>query len=123
MIGDFLGAVGHNEVRPVPSLDMHEAEVGLSAVIDPYSRGEVFLSFNKEGVSVEEAFVTFLSLPWQTQAKGGKFGSGIERISMAYLRRRQETERIKPMRILEIEAGTDAVIGWTMIHGSCAGSH
>jgi len=35
LIGDFLGAVGHNTVRPVPTLEMHEAELGLQAIIDP----------------------------------------------------------------------------------------
>src|ERR1035438_1938923 len=34
--GDFLGAIGHNEVRPVPGLEMHEAELGVQSVIDPY---------------------------------------------------------------------------------------
>src|SRR6266850_7533544 len=31
LIGDFLGAVGHNTIRPVPTVEMHEAELGLQA--------------------------------------------------------------------------------------------
>ena len=38
VIGDFLGAAGTNEVNPVPALEMHESELALQAVVDPYSR-------------------------------------------------------------------------------------
>ncbi len=31
VIGDFLGVVGHNSIRPVPALELHESEVGLQA--------------------------------------------------------------------------------------------
>src|SRR4051812_12089909 len=35
VIGDFLGAVGRNPINPTPSMEMHESEVGLQAIIDP----------------------------------------------------------------------------------------
>jgi len=40
LIGDFIGTVGHNNVSPGPSLDSHESEIGLQAIIDPYSRAD-----------------------------------------------------------------------------------
>ena len=70
--GDFLGAIGHNQVRPVPGLEMHEAELGVQSIIDPYSRGDVFLSFSDGKVDVEEAFVTLTALPGEFVARVGK---------------------------------------------------
>lgn len=72
LIGDFLGAIGRNTIRTVPALELHEAELGLQAIIDPYMRGDVFLAFSPEGVEIEEAFVTFTSLPKGLRAKAGK---------------------------------------------------
>ena len=45
VIGDFLGAVGGNPIRPVPALEMHETEVAFQSVIDPYARADFFISF------------------------------------------------------------------------------
>src|SRR3981081_3887989 len=59
LIGDFIGAAGRNDVSPSPSLQMHETEVGMQAIIDPYARADAFLSFGETGVNVEEAYVTF----------------------------------------------------------------
>src|ERR1700676_5686913 len=52
MIGDFIGTVGHNSVVPSRSLELHESELGVQAIIDPYSRGDFFLSFGEQGVNV-----------------------------------------------------------------------
>ncbi|MCI0403165.1 MAG: TonB-dependent receptor [Acidobacteria bacterium] len=75
LIGDFIGAVGRNPVRPLPTLEMHETELGLQAVIDPFARGDVFLSFGEEGVELEEGYITFTSLPGGLLAKVGKMRS------------------------------------------------
>ena len=72
MIGDFIGAVGRNRVNPFPALEMHESELGVQAIIDPYARGDFFLSFGETGVNVEEGFVTFTALPASFVAKVGK---------------------------------------------------
>ena len=45
VIGDFIGKAGGNSVQPTPSLEMHESEIGLQAIIDPYARGDFFISF------------------------------------------------------------------------------
>src|SRR6266699_619585 len=82
MIGDFIGAVGKANVppglaaagqNPVPVLQMHERELGLQAIIDPYARGDFFLTFGESGVSLEEGYITFTALPGGFVAKGGKF--------------------------------------------------
>lgn len=79
--GDFRGSVGHNPVSPVPSLEMHEVELGLQSVIDPYARGDVFISFGETGVSVEEAFLTFTALPGEFVAKVGKMRADFGKVN------------------------------------------
>lgn len=79
--GDFLGSIGHNQVRPVPSLEMHEAELGIQSVIDPYSRGDVFLSFSDGKVDVEEAFVTLTALPGEFVARAGKMRAAFGKVN------------------------------------------
>ena len=73
VIGNFLANVGHNPVQPSPAFQVEESEISFQAVVDPYARADLFLSFTNEGVEVEEGYVTFLTLPWQLQAKAGKF--------------------------------------------------
>lgn len=75
VIGDFLGAVGRNSVAPVPALEMHESEVGFQAIVDPYARGDFFLTFGEQGVGLEEGYLTFTSLPGGFVAKVGKMRS------------------------------------------------
>jgi hypothetical protein len=72
LIGDFIGTAGHNVVSPSRSLELHESEVGLQAIIDPYARADAFISFGETGVNVEEGYVTFTSLPAGLLLKVGK---------------------------------------------------
>ncbi len=72
MIGDFIGTAGRNTVSPGKALELHESEVGMQAIIDPYARADVFLSFGEEGVNVEEGYITFTSLPAGLLMKVGK---------------------------------------------------
>jgi hypothetical protein len=72
VIGDFLGASGRNIVDPQPSLEMHEAEASLQAIVDPYARADFFVAFSPEGVEVEEGFITFNTLPGGLLMKVGK---------------------------------------------------
>jgi hypothetical protein len=79
LIGDFIGTAGHNSVSPSPSLEMHETEVGMQAIIDPYARADAFLSFGENGVNVEEAYVTFTSLPAGCFSKSVKCAPSLAR--------------------------------------------
>jgi len=63
VIGDFIGKAGNNSIQPSPSLEMHESEVAFQAIIDPYARGDFFLSFGEEGVNLEEGYITLTALP------------------------------------------------------------
>jgi hypothetical protein len=81
VIGDFIGGAGHNPLNPTPSFQMHESEVGLQAVIDPYARADFFISFGETGVSVEEGFITFTALPAGFVAKAGKMRAAFGKVN------------------------------------------
>ncbi len=85
VIGNFLASVGNNPVESVPAFQVRESEISFQAVVDPYARADLFLSFNNNGVEVEEGYVTFLNLPWQTQAKAGKFKVQFGKINTLHL--------------------------------------
>ena len=81
VIGDFVGGIGNPANRYVPSLEMHESEVGFQEVIDPYARADFFLTFGEEGVSVEEGYLTFTALPAGLQIKVGKMRSAFGKVN------------------------------------------
>src|SRR5882724_2579803 len=81
LIGDFLGAIGHNTARPVPTMEMHEAELGLQAIIDPYARADAFISFGEAGVNLEEGYLTFTSLPAGIVARAGKMRAAFGKVN------------------------------------------
>ena len=78
-IGDFISVAGHNPVQPSPALQMHESELGLQAIIDPYARGDFFLSFGEEGVTLEEGYITFTALPGVSSPKSERCGRPLAR--------------------------------------------
>ena len=81
LIGDFIGTAGHNNVVPSRSLELHESEVGFQAIIDPYARADAFISFGETGVNVEEAYVTFTSLPAGLLMKVGKMRADFGKVN------------------------------------------
>jgi hypothetical protein len=90
VIGDFIGAAGQAPslplatMQPFPSLQMHESELGLQAIIDPYARGDFFISFGEQGVNLEEGFITFTALPAGFVAKVGKMRSAFGKVNMMH---------------------------------------
>ena len=90
VIGDFIGAFGGNSppplatVQPFPSMQMHESEIGLQSIIDPYARGDFFISFGEEGVNLEEGYITFTALPQSFVAKVGKMRSAFGKVNMMH---------------------------------------
>jgi hypothetical protein len=81
LIGDFIGTAGRNTVSPSPSLQLHESEIGLQAIIDPYARADAFISFGETGVNVEEGYVTFTSLPAGLLLKVGKMRADFGKVN------------------------------------------
>src|SRR5437667_203864 len=81
MIGNVLGAAGHNPVDQRPSLDVVESELALSAAVDPYARADVYLTFGEEGVEVEEAYMTFTSLPGGFLLRAGRMRADFGKVN------------------------------------------
>lgn len=71
-IGDFVGAIGESPGGGEPSLELHEAEFGFQAIVDPYARGDFFLTYGPDEVGVEEAYITFPTAPGGFLARVGK---------------------------------------------------
>jgi len=89
VIGDFRGSYISRGKRNV-DLFLNETEVSLQATVDPYLRGDFFLSFGRNpetgeyGVEVEEGYLTTLSLPARLQLKAGRFRSAVGRLNTVH---------------------------------------
>ncbi len=81
VIGDFLGAAGHNSVNPSPALEMHESEASFQAILDPYARADFFMAFGEEGVDLEEGYITFPAVPGGLLLKAGKMRSAFGKVN------------------------------------------
>jgi hypothetical protein len=81
VVGNFLGFGGRNVVNPSPALEMAESEASFQAVVDPYARGDFFLSFGEQGVGLEEGFLTFSELPGKFQVKVGKMRAAFGKVN------------------------------------------
>jgi hypothetical protein len=93
LIGDFLGAAGNGALRPTPSLEMHETELGLQAIIDPYARADIFLSFAGGSVELEEGYLTFTSLPAGLQLRAGKMRAAFGKVNTLHTHALSWTDR------------------------------
>lgn len=107
LIGDFLGGVGYGADRPTPSLEMHESELGLQAIIDPYARADVFITFGEQGVALEEGYLTFTSLPGAFQLKVGKMRAAFGRVNTMHNHVLPWTDR--PLVTQNLVGGEDGV--------------
>jgi hypothetical protein len=72
VIGNFIGAAGKNTVNAMPALQLPESELSMQAIVDPYARADFFFSFGEQGVSVEEGYLTFPTLPGGFLMKVGR---------------------------------------------------
>jgi hypothetical protein len=81
VIGDFIGVGGRNHIAPMPAFQMHESELGLQAIIDPYARGDFFISFGEQGVDLEEGYITFTALPAGLVVRGGKMRAAFGKVN------------------------------------------
>jgi hypothetical protein len=80
-IGNFTGAAGKSPGGGEPSLQMQEAEVSLQAIVDPYARADVFLTFGPDEVGIEEAYATFPALPGGFLLKVGKMRDAFGKVN------------------------------------------
>jgi len=106
-IGDFIGAAGNGANRRIPSLEMHESELGFQEVIDPYARADFFLSFGEEGVTLEEGYLTFTALPAGLQVKVGKMRAAFGRVNTLHNHVLPWTDR--PLVNQDLVGGEDGI--------------
>jgi hypothetical protein len=107
LIGDFVGTAGRNVVSPSRSLEMHESEVGMQAIIDPYARADAFISFGETGVNVEEAYVTFTSLPAGLLLKVGKMRADFGKVNTIHNHALPYIDR--PLATNDLVGGEDGI--------------
>ncbi len=109
VIGDFLGAAGHNRVAPTSSaLEMHETELSFQAVVDPYARADFFLTLGPDGgINVEEGYLTFTSLPGGFLLKVGKLHSAFGKVNQMHNHVLPWTDR--PLMTENLVGGEDGI--------------
>lgn len=81
IIGNFVGAAGHNTINPLPALALQESEISLQAIVDPYARADFFLAIGEHDIEVEEGYVTFTSVPWGFVPRVGRMRAAFGRVN------------------------------------------
>ena len=90
VIGDF---VGHYSSREGGELDdeflFRHLELGISGNVDPYARADVFIGVAREEgdwhVDLEEAYLTYLGLPYGLQPRVGRFKTSFGKANPQHL--------------------------------------
>ena len=93
IIGDFLA---HYDSRGDKAdfgneFLLREIELAFSSYIDPYARADIFVSISEDphtkefGIDVEEAYLTLVTLPWDLQAKVGRFKADFGKANTMHL--------------------------------------
>ena len=75
--GDSTLQRGHHDPQG-SGFTLQGMEVAFQGAVDPYVRGDAFVSMNLNShgettVELEEAYLTTLQMPWNLQLKGGQF--------------------------------------------------
>lgn len=81
--GDFFGAISSSKSKFIsqPSdvsygnnrFELRELQIELVSPLDPFTRGKSFISFTKDEISIEEAYMEWLNLPANLNLKIGIF--------------------------------------------------
>ncbi len=85
VIGDLRGTFS-DEHRRKFNFSFEEAEISINSSIDPYARADVFLSYGRTAdgeysSSLEEAYVSTLSLPLDLKIRAGRFRLSVGRLN------------------------------------------
>ena len=75
---DFVGHYSSNEGGELDDeFRVREVELGFTAPVDPYTRADIFLGIHQHDdewkLHVEEAYLTYLGMPWDLQPRFGRF--------------------------------------------------
>src|SRR5229473_2916721 len=120
LIGDFIGTAGRNTISPSRSLELHESEVGMQAIIDPYARADAFISFGEED-GIDDAGISlsrFLPAPknWFFQGTAQVYRGDSSDVFSA--NRRQDVSVVGHLRIYrDLGASTNLDLGASYARG------
>jgi hypothetical protein len=114
-----IGAIGNlslawDDRTRKPAFAFEELELSLQAVVDPYLRADVFLSFTPGAVDVEEAYVTTLGLPGGFLVRAGKLKSPFGRLNQTHPHVQEFVEGPLATRLLAEESlgGPGVDVAW-----------
>jgi hypothetical protein len=80
-IGMAIDVTAEHRAKAGGNFNFRAAEIGISASIDPYARAYAFFTGSNDGVDVEEAALVTTSLPWNLQARAGRFFADFGRLA------------------------------------------
>jgi hypothetical protein len=88
--GDFLAMYrNHEGHKPTAKFDFRELELGFSGAVDPYTHADVIATIahedNEYKADLEEAYLTFLQLTYNLQARVGKYRAEFGRANPTHL--------------------------------------
>ncbi|MBM4085727.1 MAG: hypothetical protein FJ272_13135, partial [Planctomycetes bacterium] len=98
VVADATGSFVKGETRRTTDEDtdkfrLRELEMGFQAMVDPYGRADIFVSKpDGEDVEVEEGYFTWLTLPYNLQAKAGKFYSAFGKMTQVHGHERPQVD-------------------------------
>ena len=84
VIGWFQAAGGNDHSVQDQPFQLREAELALQSQVDPFARADFILSANRNGLDIEEAYLTWLALPGGGQAKIGKFRADLGKFNRTH---------------------------------------
>ncbi|MBI3800567.1 MAG: hypothetical protein HY268_26770 [Deltaproteobacteria bacterium] len=80
-IGLVMDNVFSSKEKERANFEFRSAELGISANIDPFTRGYAIINGTPDGFAVEEAAIVTTALPYNLTVKGGRFFADFGRLS------------------------------------------
>jgi len=80
-IGMAIDAAAEHRAKAGGDFNFRAAELGIAANVDPYARAYAFITGSKDEFEVEEAAIVTTSLPWNLQARAGRFFADFGRLA------------------------------------------
>lgn len=80
-IGFIIDSVGSYRDKERGNFEFRSGEIGISANVDPFTRGYAIITGTPDGIAVEEAAIVTTALPYNLTVKGGRFFADFGRLS------------------------------------------
>jgi hypothetical protein len=80
-IGMAIDATAEHRAKAGGDFNLRAAELGIAAAVDPYARAYAFINATRDEVELEEAAMVTTSLPYNLQARAGRFFADFGRLA------------------------------------------